>query len=247
MKVTAVAKPASHAKHPKAKKKKATKARSKAGASKKHKKLDAHQLHLKHEHEEHLKHEAHVAHEKARGLALAEGVACCSAEALAASLRLAGGAVSDDDVLELHWRAGGSADEGVSILAALEAASVFGLAGFRPTGFSAAHLACGISDGPKFGQREDDSGRNGPPFVVLGNEDLDRPGRERDDGKPITQRVLDLVLNNGVAHSLIIGADLPGPHAVLAEPGRWWSWGERYDPSAFPGAVIEECWAVSWS
>jgi len=45
---------------------------------------------------------------------------------------------------------------------------------------------------------------------------------------------------------LILGVDLPGPHAVLAVPGGWHSWGELYDPAAFPDAVIEEAWAVTW-
>jgi hypothetical protein len=46
--------------------------------------------------------------------------------------------------------------------------------------------------------------------------------------------------------SLILGVDLPGPHAVLADAGRWWSWGESWCPCEFPGSVIEEAWAVSW-
>ena len=125
---------------------------------------------------------------KARALSPGDAVACCSAEALAASLRLAGGAVSDDDVLELHWLAGGDEDTGVSILAALEAAAAFGLAGYRPRWF-----------GPAKGARYS-----------------------------------------------IFGLELPGPHAVLAEPRRWWSWGKRYDPSDFPDARVEEAWAVTW-
>ena len=45
---------------------------------------------------------------------------------------------------------------------------------------------------------------------------------------------------------LILGADLPGPHAVLTVPGGWWSWGELYDPADFPDAVIGEAWEVTW-
>jgi len=45
---------------------------------------------------------------------------------------------------------------------------------------------------------------------------------------------------------LILGMDLPGPHAVLDVGGWWWSWGEPYDPAAFPGAVIEEAWEIRW-
>ena len=45
---------------------------------------------------------------------------------------------------------------------------------------------------------------------------------------------------------LILGVDLPGPHAVLTTPGGWWSWGELYDPAQFPDAVIEEAWEITW-
>jgi hypothetical protein len=47
---------------------------------------------------------------------------------------------------------------------------------------------------------------------------------------------------------LILGTELPGPHAVTVAPdGCWVSWGEHYDPADFPDAVVEEAWAVSWS
>ncbi len=220
MKVTAVAKPATHAKPAKAKKKKTTKARSKAGASKKHSNLTtAHQKHAAHE--EHLKHLAHEAHEKALGLSLGEGVACCSVEALAASLRLAGAAVSDDDVLELHWRAGGGTDTGVSVLAALEAAQEFGLAGYRLAWF-----------GP------------GRPTAAR----VSRPGFQGMTGCSASGRCPRSAARSGqLTSQLILGLELPGPHAVLAEPDHWWSWGKRYDPASFPHARIEQAWAVSWS
>jgi hypothetical protein len=50
--------------------------------------------------------------------------------------------------------------------------------------------------------------------------------------------------------SVILGLDLPygEPHAVTAGPdGTWWSWGEPHDPEDFPGAVIDEAWAVTWT
>ena len=46
---------------------------------------------------------------------------------------------------------------------------------------------------------------------------------------------------------LILGVELPGPHAVLAAPDGWWSWGEPFNPADWPGMVVEEAWAVSWS
>jgi hypothetical protein len=130
----------------------------------------------------------HATHAKARALAIGDEWDCCCAEALGASLRLAGWPVADDDVLALHVAAGGSQDRGVSILAALEAASVHGLAGVRPVWFG-----------------------------------------ETPDGD-----------------RLILGLELPGPHAVLAETGRWWSWGQPWPPAAFHRAVVEEAWAVVW-
>jgi hypothetical protein len=47
--------------------------------------------------------------------------------------------------------------------------------------------------------------------------------------------------------SVLLGLELPeGPHAVLGDGARWWSWGQPHDPAEFPGAVIEEAWAVQW-
>jgi len=48
-------------------------------------------------------------------------------------------------------------------------------------------------------------------------------------------------------HGLILGVDLPGPHALAVKPdGTWWSWDEPFDPAAWPDLVIEEAWAVTW-
>ena len=68
---------------------------------------------------------------RAKGLPLGEAVPCCSAEALAASLRLAGWPVSDADTYRLHVLAGGAENSPVAIQAALEAATRAGLAGIR--------------------------------------------------------------------------------------------------------------------
>jgi hypothetical protein len=45
---------------------------------------------------------------------------------------------------------------------------------------------------------------------------------------------------------LLLGLELPGPHAVLATADGWWSWGELHCPCEWPDAVIEEAWAVAW-
>lgn len=172
----------------------------------------------KHVHHHHAKHhpkhhkKAHHAHHKAKvhtvghhqkgakGLALVPGdVACCTAEALAASLRHLqppGLSVSDADMLDLFRRAGGDDEAGAAIPAVLEAAAAGGLAGYRA----------------------------------------------RFEPVPVTWRIF-----TGRALPLLLGADLPGPHAVYATPQGWWSWGELYCPwCEFPDAVVDEAWAVSW-
>ena len=153
-------------------------------------------------HHKAAKHHAKASKHKgtvARGLAAGAEVASCAAEALAESLRLLqrpGLSVTSADVLDLFRRAGGDPDAGAPVLATLEAASEFGLAGVRPAGYA-------------------------PVIEFL------------DSRYPV---------------SLILGVDLPGPHAVLATPEGWWSWGELYCPLCeFPDAVIEEAWAVSWA
>ena len=46
---------------------------------------------------------------------------------------------------------------------------------------------------------------------------------------------------------LVLGVELPGPHAVLALGDSWVTWGQRYPSSAFAGAVVEEVWEVRWA
>lgn len=125
-----------------------------------------------------------------RKLALAGEVACCAAEALAASLRLAGWPVSERDVLALYRLTADGPDEGAAIGETLTAAAWDGLAGTAPASY--------------------------------GPVGLDDPA------------------------AVILGLDLPGPHAVCADGDTWWSWGEPHDPARWPGAVIEEAWAVTW-
>jgi hypothetical protein len=117
-------------------------------------------------------------------------VGLCSAEAVAASLRLSGRAVGADDVLSLYWHTAHDPEAGASILATLKAASEYGVAGVRPDWFGAVPL--------------------------------ETPG------------------------PVILGAELPGSHALLAEPRGWWSWGDLHDPACWPDAVTEEAWAVRW-
>lgn len=44
----------------------------------------------------------------------------------------------------------------------------------------------------------------------------------------------------------VVGLELPGPHAVLATPEGWHTWGEVQQPTEWPEAVIEEAWAIRW-
>jgi len=79
----------------------------------------------------HVKHHKHHKPKK-RGLAVGDMAACCAAEALAASLRLSGRPVADEDVLALYWRTAADLDAGASIGETLEAAWLYGLGGVRP-------------------------------------------------------------------------------------------------------------------
>jgi hypothetical protein len=72
---------------------------------------------------------------KAKQLALGDDVACCSAEALAASLRLSGWPVTNEDVLALYRLTAADDDVGATIQEALEAAMWAGLAGVRVTAY----------------------------------------------------------------------------------------------------------------
>lgn len=110
-----------------------------------HKHAGNHHKHAGHHHKHHPAHHPkpatahgqhvhavakHPHHAKARGLAL-DGLPVCAAQALAASLRLAGQSVSDDEIAQL-WELTGADRDGASIAATLQAAARFGLAGCRP-------------------------------------------------------------------------------------------------------------------
>jgi hypothetical protein len=164
----------------------------------------------------------HPHHAKARGLALTPGdVACCAAEALAASLRLAGRAVSDEDVMALYWHTADDPDAGATVEATLEAAWRFGLGGVRPARFAEEVL-------------------DYPPLPL---------GQRLRDRLEVELGEHDHLVGFRPLHpaSLILGLELPGPHTVLATPDGWWSWGQLWCPCEWPDAVIEEAWAVSWS
>jgi hypothetical protein len=196
------------------------------------------------------------------------GVSCCAAEAVAASLRLAGRPVSPADVLALYRCTADSPDAGASIVATLEAALAFGLAGVRPVEFDPVD---GILDG-LLGHLDVNLGRAG----VVEVPHLDEPQhiREPVHGASVILG-LDLpeaALAFGVAgvrpvgfeevmpsdpgpmdsglrvtgSSLILGLDLPeAPHAVTLDPsGAVWSWGALYDLT--DEAVVDEVWAVLW-
>jgi hypothetical protein len=194
---------------------------------------DAHQLHVAHmQHLGLVTAKAKPAtHAKARALAL-DGTGCCASEALAASLRLHGVPVGLDDVLGLHRAAGADDDHGAPIRVLLEAAAEYGLAGYRPV----------------FTERA--------PQVVIGGQPQrhgDLEIRQRRDalhglGGELGVEVVgvDVAADLDLVHALILGMDLPGPHAVLATADGWWSWGELHCPCEWPDAVIEEAWTVTW-
>jgi hypothetical protein len=204
--------------------KRKTVARKSSKASKaKSSKLTAAQKHAAH-----VKHEQHVAHEehltaigKAPKVTLARAgdhLPVCAFEALAMSLRLAGQFVHDDDVAGL-WDLAGADSGGASVAAALDAARLHGLAGFRPQ----SHRLTGIPEVGAFAQ---------DLLALPAVDDEAAPPGHVDD------------ILSADFHGLILGVDRPGPHAVLATADGWWSWGELHDP--WPCSVTG-AWAVSWS
>ena len=280
----------------------------------KHKGTSKHAATAKHKaHEEHLAHEAHEAHlahegkvhavakpakpkkpAKARSLAVGDALPVCSFEALAMSLRLAGQFVHDDEVAAL-WLLAGAPPLGASLAAALDAANLHGLAGFRPQRtrlrLEGPHapdrfpLPVGQQVAAGVGPVDDllagdfhGLGQRGQRVIEAG--DLAAAGAVRlkvgGSGARIVRDLADVTDRAALApaedreprivvggasdvlggyrrpsgaevHALILGLELPGPHAVLATADGWWSWGELHDPAEWPDAVAEEAWAVSWS
>lgn len=163
-----------------------------------------------------------------RKLALGEGVACCAAEALAASLRLAGYSVPDEDVLALYWRTAAHADAGATILATLEAAREHGLGAFQLASFRPAECDWNLLAGS--------SGIGQAVHHFIQGAAGDRK---------VTQQGEPFRLGPVHPASVILGVTLPGgPHALTLDPsGAVWSWGELYDPGDLE---IEEAWLVDW-
>ena len=178
-----------------------------------------------------------AAHAKAVALALGDGVACCAAEALAASLRLAGGTVSDEDVLALYWHTASDPDSGASILATLEAAWRYGLGGVRQAEFGLVGCVSALDE-----QVVADLGDD--LAVLQFGQGVDERLLRLDAAQ--CEPFVDLIADRPFAHALILDVELPGSHAVLADDGGWWSWGELHDPAEWPDAVVETAWAVTW-
>jgi hypothetical protein len=127
----------------------------------------------------------------------------------------------------LFTAAGGLENGGVMIPAVLEALAERGLiAGFAAVDLDSPGLPAGFE-----------------LRVVRTRPDL-APGRMQPPGEPV-------VAASGTSGpglpSLLLGVDLPGPHAVVAVPGGWLSWGQVWPVAEFPDAVVEEAWEVTWA
>lgn len=197
----------------------------------------------------------------ARARTLGDGIGLCPAEAVAAAARLAGWAVTARDVLDLYARCADGPSSGFTIAAALTAGMRLGVTGFERIEVDGAgwtepadaivvdsvpavddflHWQRATVDCPEFGQArhvEDSHGVFEAVPVQRPNFASDRSTSELGHDRPVVD-----------VHALILGVDLPGPHAVTVAPdGCWVSWGEHYHPASFHGAVIEEAWAVSFA
>jgi hypothetical protein len=186
-----------------------------------------------------LKHTIASKSSRKTGLALdPDDVQCCAAQALAASLHLASGAiVHDEDMLALYRRTAGDPGEGASVLDTLKAAREYGLSGLRSRFRSLDFAAIGA-----------EALGADVAAVEVGLADVKRPLAVAVLADAVEGDALKLG-SGSLSHPLILKLDLPeGPHAVTVAPdGAWWSWGEPYDPADFGGAAVTEAWAVSWS
>lgn len=162
-------------------------------------------------------------------------VACCSARAVAESLRLATGRIlADADVLALHRAAGGDRDDGAAILDVLRAAQASGVA-------TLAFDRAGTESAAVFRSR----GLSAELASAWEGE------RSRGSIPRLDVCASSSVGERSLSDFLILGLELPWgePHAVTYNPadGTWWSWGQPMSPADFPGAVIEEAWQVTWA
>jgi len=143
-------------------------------------------------------------------------VACCSAEALGFLLGWGW-----DDVLALYWRTASDPDSGATIEATLEA-GLTGVGAWRRLVLKpqpgAVPLRCSLT------------GVLHHPACRLAS----------------TFRESALIPGCGLPPApLILGVTLPEPHAIAVTPdGTWWSWGEPFNPQAWPELVIEEAWCL---
>lgn len=265
-KAKTVAKPASHPAHAKAKA-----APSNAQLQQEITKLQSEVTTLKHSEAKKAKSQKSTKHTAKRQLSPGATVACCSAVALAATLRLQGHRVDYSDVLALYWATARNPDEGASVLATIQAASEHGLAGVRPRWFGpvqprelawpADHRGGGgIADAgadvggevvPCSGERDvlaavgagHGRHRSGPQYVPADDRIHALPLNREFDPADFTLPVIC-----GGA-SLIFGVELPGgPHALTLDPsGAVWSWDDLYRLEDLTPGPVEEAWAVTWA
>jgi hypothetical protein len=181
---------------------------------------DAHQLHeehLHHEHEEHLAHEA------------VHAVAKPASHAKPRSLALAGTGCCATEALAASLRLAGASVTGADVLALHRLAGADDETGAPIGVLLAAAAEYGLAGfRPAFA----------PALPQRGYEAAREAACKKSSYEPPELRP---------GHALILGVELPGPHAVLATPDGWWSWGELWCPCEFPDAMIEEAWAVAWS
>lgn len=184
-------------------------------------------------------------HAKPRGFAVGDLLPVCAFEALAMSLRLAGQFVHDDEVAGL-WELAGAPPLGASLGATLDAASLHGLAGLRPQRRERLERLGPVRLADEFGLpgRDDETSPLGPfkDFLAGDFHDLILGAVA---GRDLNPDALPFSATAGRPRQhLILGVDVPGPHAVLATADGWWSWGELHAP--WP-CRIEEAWAVAWA
>jgi hypothetical protein len=91
----------------------------------------------------------------------------------------------------------------------------------------------------------------GPDEYVLIGDGLEAAAEYGLAGhRPVFEEVTDAAIHDSPGGALrgrrisglILGVDIPAPHAVLDDGAAWHSWGQRWEPWAEP----DEMWSVCW-
>jgi hypothetical protein len=198
--------------------------------------LDAHQKHVAHLHQLHLKHLAHLAQQGHGAQHTKKQVPKQTSAKQKSAAAAKGAAVKGHGVAKAKGRTAKRAlalnnDLGCCVAEAVSAS--IRLSGFPAIDENILNLFWRAGGDP-------DSGIAIPDMLMTTSES-ELVSCQLGKLIPLDPDATDPMISN-----IILGLNLPSPHAVFATPDGWWSWGSLFSPYDFPDAVIEEAWEISW-